>query len=198
MVYWFHAMGGYYSLKDQTLKLKVDIDANRVLVVNTGAEDVFTKFLSEKAVFVTVEEEFMKMADTKSIRLLMNPVKLTFAPESFDAAILFFTFFYLPKHEAIIENVNRVLKKWGKLFIWDVSIPKKMAHKSFFVVPLLIDTGQELIRTVHITKWRREQPVGLVKKITRERGFKVVKEEIYDQIFYLELLKIAPAKQHSL
>lgn len=188
-------MGGYYSLKDQTLKLRTNIDANRVLVINTGAEDVFTKFLLDKAVFVTIDEEFMKMADPRSIRLIMNPTKLTFAPESFDAVILFFTFFYLPKHEAIVENVNHVLRKWGKLFIWDVSIPKKMAHKSFFVVPLLIDTGEELIRTVHITKWRREQPVGLVKKIARERGFKIVKEETCDQLFHLELLKIAPLKQ---
>lgn len=156
---------------------------------------MFTKFLLDKAVFVTIDEEFMRMADPRSIRLIMNPTKLTFAPESFDAVILFFTFFYLPKHEAIVENVNYVLKKWGKLFIWDVSIPKKMAHKSFFVVPLLIDTGEELIRTVHITKWRREQPVGLVKKIARERGFKIVKEETYDQLFHLELLKIAPLKQ---
>ncbi len=187
-------MGGYYSLKDQTLKLRTNIDADRVLVINTGAEDVFTRLLSDKAVFVTTDEEFLKMADPRSIRLIMNPTKLTFAPESFDAVILFFTFFYLPKHEAIVENVNRVLKKWGKLFVWDVSIPKKMAHKSFFVVPLLIDTGEELIKTVHVTKWRREQPVGLVKKVARERGFKITKEETYDQLFYLELLKIAPSK----
>jgi len=187
-------MGGYYSLRDQILRLTSEIAGQRVIVVNTGAEDVFTKLLVDRAVFTTTDEEFLKLADPRSIRLVMNPTKLPFAPETFDAAVLFFTFFYLPKPEAIIENVNRVLKKWGKLYIWDVVIPKKMAHKSFFVVPLLMDTGQELVRTVHVTKWRREQPIGLVKKIARERGFKVTKEELYDQVFYLEMVKIAPLK----
>lgn len=190
-------MGGYYSVRDQTLKLNCEINGQRVLVVNSGAEDVFTKFLLDRAVFVTTDEEFLKLADPRSIRLVMSPTKLSFAQETFDAAILFFTFFYLPKHEAIIENANRVLKKWGKLYIWDVAIPKKMAHKSFFVVPLIIDTGDELIRTVHVTKWRREQPGGLIKKIARERGFKVMKEEKYDQIFYLELIKIASLRSQN-
>ncbi|HBT38741.1 MAG: Methyltransferase type 11 [Thermotoga sp. 50_1627] len=190
-------MGGYYSLRDQTLRLTPEVNGQRVIVINTGAEDVFTRILLDRAVFITTDEEFLKLADPRSIRLVMNPTKLSFAPESFDAAVLFFAFFYLPKHEAIIENINRVLKKWGKLYIWDAVIPKKMAHKSFFVVPLLIDTNQELIRTVHVTKWRREQPVGLVKKIARERGFKLTKEELYDQIFHLEMVKIAPIKQQK-
>lgn len=190
-------MGGYYSLKDQILKLRTEIEGQRVLIINTGAEDVFTGRLLDRAIFITTDEEFLKLADPRSIRLVMNPTNLSFAPETFDAAVLFFTFFYLPKFEAIFESVNRVLKKWGKAYVWDAVIPKKMAHKSFFVVPLLIDTGQELIRTVHVTKWRREQPSGLVKKIARERGFKVIKEEVSDQLFHLELVKIAPIKQET-
>ncbi len=188
-------MGGYYSTKDQQIKIENDFDADRILVICTGGDDLFTKILKQRAILVTPDEELMKGADPKSLRILMNPLKLSFAPESFDMVICFFTFFYLPKHKAIFENVSYVLKRWGRLLIWDATIPKKIGHKSFFAVPVLIDSGFEVIKTVHVTKWKFEQNSGFIKKIARENGFKLLKEEIYDQIFHLEFSKIAEIKR---
>lgn len=188
-------MSGYYSTKDQQLKIKTDLDADRILVICTGGDDLFTKILKQRVVFATPNEELMKSADPRSLRIVMNPLKLSFAPESFDMVICFFTFFYLPKYKAIFENINQVLKRWGKLLIWDVTIPKKAGHKSFFAVPVLIDTGLEVIKTVHVTKWKYEQNPGFIKKIARESGFKLLNEESYDQIFHLEFSKITESKK---
>ncbi|HOJ87970.1 MAG TPA: methyltransferase domain-containing protein [Pseudothermotoga sp.] len=188
-------MSGYYSIRDQQIRVTDDFDGDRILVLCTGGDDVFTKLLKQRAVLIVPDEELMKGADTKSLRIVMNPLKLSFAPESFDLVICFFTFFYLPKHKAVFENVNHVLKRWGRLLVWDAVIPKKIGHKSFYAVPLLIDSGFEVIKTVHVTKWKFEQNSGLIKKIARENGFKLLKEETYDQIFYLEFSKVADAKK---
>lgn len=188
-------MSGYYSTKDQQIVVKSDLDADRILVICTGGDDLFTKLLKHRAVLVTPNDELIKSADPRSLRILMNPLRLSFAPESFDIAICFFTFFYLPKYKAIFENVNHVLKRWGKLLIWDSIIPKKVGHKSFFAVPVLIDTGLEVIKNVYVTKWKFEQNPGLIKKVARESGFKLLKEESYDQIFHIEFSKVAEIKK---
>ncbi|ABV34456.1 MULTISPECIES: class I SAM-dependent methyltransferase [Pseudothermotoga] len=187
-------MSGYYSLKDQHVEIKFESEDERVLIICSGGEDVFTKLLKERAVFITHEEDLLKSADQRSLRLLMNPTKLTFAPESFDTVVCFFTFFYFPKYKAIFENVNRVLKRWGKLLVWDVTIPKKVSHKSFFAVPLLIDDGLEMVKVVNVTKWKFEQSSGMIKKIARESGFKLVKEQTFNQVFHLEFSKISDMK----
>ncbi|MEJ5228481.1 MAG: methyltransferase domain-containing protein [Pseudothermotoga sp.] len=188
-------MSGYYSIRDQQIRLKADFSADRILVICSGGEDLFSRLLKEKIVFVTPLEDLLKAADAKALKILMNPTKLSFAPESFDVVLCFFTFFYLPKHKAIFENVNYVLKRWGKLFVWDVTIPKKVGHKSFFAVPVLIDTGLEMIKMVHVTKWKFEQSSGFIKKIARENGFKLLNEELSDQVFHLEFSKIADVKR---
>lgn len=188
-------MSGYYSIKDQQIKIRSDFDADRILIIFAGGDDPFTKLLKQRAVLITPNEEIIKSADSRSLRIVMNPLKLSFAPESFDTVICFFTFFYLPKHKAIFENVNQVLKRWGKLLIWDSTIPKKVGHKSFFAVPILIDTGIEVIKTVYVTKWKFEQNSGLIKKMARENGFKLLKEESYDQVFHLEFSKVAETKK---
>ncbi|MFN3283750.1 MAG: methyltransferase type 11, partial [Pseudothermotoga sp.] len=77
-------MSGYYSTKDQQIALKSDLDADRILVICTGGDDLFTKLLKHRAVLVTPNDELLKSADPRSLRILMNPLRLSFAPESFD------------------------------------------------------------------------------------------------------------------
>ncbi|WP_245530500.1 methyltransferase domain-containing protein [Pseudothermotoga thermarum] len=187
---------GYYTSNEQIFPLKIEKSQNtKNLVIHTGGDDVVTKFLKEQAVFITPYEELLRCADQSSLRILMSPTKLLFDASCFDRVFCFFCFFYLPKYQAIFENANKVLKRWGILHIWDVEIPKKFGNYSFFVVPTLVDTGIELVKMVHITRWKREQDILYLKKIARETGFKVLEEQKFDKVFYLKLTKIADLKK---
>ncbi len=189
-------MRGYYTLNEQIIPIRIEVQNDtRALVVHTGGDDIITKFLKERAVFITPYEELLTCADPRSLRIVMNPTKLQFGSDCFDQAYCFFSFFYIQKHQAIFENINKVLKRWGKFHIWDAEIPKRFGHNSFFVVPVLVDTGLEMVKIVHVVKWKGEQILPYFKKVARESGFKISNEKKYDKVFYLELSKIAEIKK---
>ncbi len=189
-------MRGYYTINEQIVPLRIDNRQNvRGLVIHTGGDDIVTRFLKDRAVFITPYEELLNCSDPKALRILMSPTKLLFDSDSFDEVFCFFSFFYLQKHQAVFENVNKVLKRWGKFHIWDVEVPRRFGHHSFFVVPILVNTDLEIIKMVHVVKWKNEQSVSYLKKVARETGFKVMSEEKYDKTFYLELSKVADIKK---
>src|SRR5660398_83070 len=92
----------------------------------------------------------------------MDRTCLKFLDEIFDNTTSFFTFMFIPnsQHEAVIEEIYRVLRPGGKFYIWDVKIPEfdessgLNKDKTLYVVPLLVDLGNEKIDTSYGTnKW---------------------------------------------
>lgn len=187
-------MRNYYSLNDQFVTLKPLNNSRRVLDICLGGESIISRVVSGEGVVISPDEEILKAADSKSLKVLMNPANMTFFPESFDVVTCFFSFLYLSKYRPVFVHINRVIERWGRLLIWDCTVPKRISHKTFFAIPLIVDTGLETIRTVHVIRWNKEQSIGLFKKIARETGFKIVTQETYDQVFHLELIKVGRPK----
>jgi SAM-dependent methyltransferase len=89
-----------------------------ILDIGGGGEGVIGQLNGLQV--VDIDEREPLDAPPGPLKLVMDARKLTFVPDSFNTANVFFTFMYIkgPDRETVLQQIRRVLKPGGRLLIW--------------------------------------------------------------------------------
>lgn len=159
-----------------------------ILDIGGGGEGIIGRIYKSQVTAIDNRQEELDGAPEGFTKLLMDACDLEFEDNIFDNVSLFYTLMYIDKskHIKVIKEAYRVLKKGGKLYIWDTNI--KEANP--FLVELNIDVGDAVINTTYgVYKENAFQDKDYYKSICEELGFYLIAESLDNDQFYLLLKK---------
>jgi SAM-dependent methyltransferase len=123
---------------------------------------------------------------------VMDARKLTFVPDSFNTATVFFTFMYIkgPDHETVLQQIRRVLKPGGRLLIWDVNFRERPPDKQYALFRYTAQLPGKEVSSGYGVRWPDGvQDLGYWVALGEKAGFETGVRKDAGVWFHLELVK---------
>lgn len=126
--------------------LKQEIQGS-ILDIGGGGEGIIGRLYGPQVIAIDNRQEELDEAPAGFEKVLMDARHLTFPNENFENVTFFYSLMFMNSEtqDKAIEEAARVLKKNGKLHIWDSEI--MTAYPDPFVVDLDIQLGVEQLHT---------------------------------------------------
>lgn len=159
-----------------------------ILDIGGGGEGIIGRIYQLQVTAIDNRQEELDEAPEGFTKLLMDACDLKFEDSIFDNVSLFYTLMYIDKnkHNKVIKEAYRVLKKGGELYIWDTIINEANP----FLVELNIDIGDSIVNTTYgVYKDNAFQDKDYYKSICEELGFYLIAEYLDNNQFYLHFKK---------
>lgn len=164
-----------------------------ILDIGGGGEGVIGQLKGDQVISIDINKQELIDAPSKNLKLVMDARDLKFLDNSFNTVAIFYTLMYIREadHEKVFNEVYRVLKPDGRLFVWDVDLPSRkdssletILYSFTFKLPnTTINTGYG----VH--KQEKEQNLQYYIELAQKTGFKVVTSSQNGSSLYLEVQK---------
>ena len=171
--------------------MKIIIDKTikgTILDIGGGGEVIIGRIYQSQVTAIDNRQEELDEVPEGFSKLLMDACNLKFEDNIFDNVSLFYTLMYIDKnkHNKVIKEASRVLKKGGELYIWDTNINQANP----FLVELNIDIGDSIVNTTYgVYKDNAFQDKDYYKSICEELGFYLIAESLDNDQFYMHLKK---------
>ena len=165
----------YHMFPPQQLALEPVQAEGWILDVGGGGEGVIGLLNGAQVVAIDIDERELLDAPPGPLKLVMDARKLTFVPDSFDTATVFFTFMYIkgPDHETVLRQIRRVLKPGGRLLIWDVNFRDRPPDKALALFTYTAQLPGRQIRSGYGVSWPGGvQDLGYWVALGEKAGFK--------------------------
>ena len=160
------------------------------LDIGGGGEGVIGRLYKDAVTAIDNMQEELDEAPDCCKKLLMDATALDFCDESFDNVTFFYSLMFMStetKAKAVSEAF-RVLKKGGRLVIWDCCV--KSAYPTAFSAVLDIELPEETLHTEYgIIGTDVEQTEKTLIAMCQEDGFMLLKSEEETEHFKLVLKK---------
>ncbi|MGI5900317.1 MAG: class I SAM-dependent methyltransferase [Christensenellales bacterium] len=159
-----------------------------IVDIGGGGEGIIGRIYMAQVTAIDNRKDELDEAPGGFKKLVMDASAMEFEDGSFDNAASFYTFMFIEKekHEKVIQEAHRVLKKGGSFHIWDSRI--KTADP--FVVELDIDASGERIHTTYgVYKDNAFQDENHFKLICEKSGFVLEEGGSRGDQFYLRFFK---------
>ena len=159
-----------------------------ILDIGGGGEGIIGRIYQSQVTAIDNRQEELDEAPKGFTKLLMDACDLKFGDSIFDNVSLFYTLMYIDKnkHNKVIMEAYRVLKKGGELYIWDTIINEANP----FLVELNIDIGDSIVNTTYgVYKDNAFQDKDYYKSICEELGFYLIEKSLDNNQFYLHFKK---------
>jgi ubiquinone/menaquinone biosynthesis C-methylase UbiE len=162
-----------------------------ILDIGGGGEGIIGLLKGEKVIAIDTRKEELEEAPDGPLKIVMDAKELQFLDNTFQTVTAFFTFMYVKRSDRkkVLQQVYRVLKPGGNVFIWDVVLLPD-TDKEWFVVPLVVFVRGKEIKTGYGVKWKeRVQNMEYYLDLAKEIGFNIVDNTQQDQHFFVHLKK---------
>jgi len=182
----------YHRFPPQQLALEPVQAEGLILDVGGGGEGVIGQLNGAQVVAIDIDERELLDAPPGPLKLVMDARKLTFVPDSFNTATVFFTFMYIkgPDHETVLQQVRRVLKPGGRLLIWDVNFGNRPSDKKSALFRYTAQLPGKQISSGYGVRWPDGvQDLGYWVALGEKAGFEARARKDAGVWFYLELVK---------
>ena len=159
-----------------------------ILDIGGGGEVIIGRIYQSQVTAIDNRQEELDEVPEGFSKLLMDACNLKFEDNIFDNVSLFYTLMYIDKnkHNKVIKEASRVLKKGGELYIWDTNINQANP----FLVELNIDIGDSIVNTTYgVYKDNAFQDKDYYKSICEELGFYLIAESLDNDQFYMHFKK---------
>ena len=168
--------------------LKKELDG-KILDIGGGGEGIIGRLYSHRVVAIDNCQEELDTAPEGFAKLLMDATDLQFDDSSFDHVTFFFSLMFMcaaDQKRAIFEAA-RVLKKGGKICIWDCDIVS--AFPDPFCIDLEIELPNERIHTTYgIGKLDAQSHTSITEQCCNA-GLVLVAKEVEADFFCLTFTK---------
>ena len=170
------------------LWLRQDLNGS-ILDVGGGGEGVIGRLYGQSVTAIDNCREELDEAPCGCRKLVMDASALSFADASFENVTFFYSLMYMnrPTQRAALSEAARVLKKGGKLLLWDCEI--STAYPEPFLAELDIRWMQERILTTYGIVKTDGQSMQDFEFLCRENGLSSLKKERNGGHFYLAFQK---------
>lgn len=176
-----------YIVENQRIKIEEEILGRRILDIGGGGEGIMGLVYGHRVVAIDPRLDELEDAPEGPLKIVMDAKELSFLRNSFDAVTSFFTLMYINNddHKQVFNEVYRVLKDNGEFILWDAEISEYDGGiKDIFVIQLTINTPIKEIKTGYgISRRNKSQNIEYFTEMGKSVGFKVVREEIEEQVF---------------
>jgi ubiquinone/menaquinone biosynthesis C-methylase UbiE len=179
-----------HVVEQQTIKIKPLKTDGFILDIGGGGEGIIGKLNGMQVAAIDKRLSELEETDNDSLKIAMDATDLKFLDNTFTAATAFYTMMYIPNDEKpkVLAEAYRVLKPGAKLHIWDADIPEESGYKKHFVIPLKIIMPDETVDTGYGSSLKRQNAQTLID-LAEATGFRIMKVETGEHIFYIELEK---------
>jgi ubiquinone/menaquinone biosynthesis C-methylase UbiE len=183
-----------YFSERQTVKLDRFDCKDWVLDIGGGGEGVIGQLLGQRVIAIDpLKRELEEAPETKSLKIVMDARELKFLDNVFNTATSFFTMMYISSEdkEKVFQEIYRVLKPGGELYLWDAKIPPcDNTQKDIYIVSLEIQFEQKQIETGYGTKWTSKgQNMNLYTELGENTGFHVLEKQEAGETFFIRFIK---------
>ncbi|UCH56616.1 MAG: class I SAM-dependent methyltransferase [Candidatus Bathyarchaeota archaeon] len=179
-----------HIIEQQTVELQPLEADGFILDIGGGGEGIIGKLNGRQVAAIDKRPSELEEVENESLKIIMDATDLKFLDETFGVVTSFFTMMYIPKDqiEKIFAEAHRVLRRGGRLLIWDVKIPERVEGKKHFVLPLRVILPDEEVETGYGVRIQK-QDQHTFKEQAAQTGLEVSDEWEKDEIFFLELRK---------
>jgi SAM-dependent methyltransferase len=136
------------TLDKQTVDLSGVCFSGSILDVGGGGEGVISRHSGQRVTAIDKRREELEESPDIGLKIVMDACEMGFLDGSFDNVTCFYTFMYMRENEVpkVLSEAYRVLKRGGRLWIWDtMMMPVPTAE--VLLVPLEVIISNELTLT---------------------------------------------------
>ena len=183
----------FFFLEKQDVMVN-DFNASRfILDVGGGGEGIIGQLKGKQVVAIDPNRRELEEAADGPLKIVMDAGNMMFLDDAFEVVTSFFTLMYIKgsEHKKIFEEAYRVLESKGRLLIWDVDLPQRLAEEKDFVAFYLnIRLPDREIETGYGTKWPEQtQGLSYYKGLAERVGFIATDHKESGRVLFLDLQK---------
>ena len=181
----------YFETEKRIVDLRNINFEGRILDIGGGGEGIISRHSGDSVVAIDKRPDELAETPDIGLKIIMDACSLKFLDGYFDTITCFYTLMYmsLQEIEQFFCEAYRVLKKGGRLWIWDTVIPA-VSTADIFIAQLEVNISEHSKITVgYGARWNREHSCGVLEPLFEKAGFTVRNMDEGNDAFNLALLK---------
>jgi SAM-dependent methyltransferase len=161
-----------------------------VLDIGGGGEGVIGRLDEDRVLAIDISRPELEMAPGSPVKAVMDALDMPVVSGSVANVTAFYTLMYFDPGDLdqLFQEVRRVVADGGRFLVWDISKRPCPEGKAILVYPLTVTLPDVTIRTGYGTACpENELDISTYKDLAERHGFTVVREEVEEPAFFLEL-----------
>ena len=176
-------------VKTPWVEVKLPQLSGRILDIGGGGEGVIGRTARGEIYILDISEKELEEAKSRGAKgefIKGDARKMEFPDEYFDTVTSFFSLMYMRDSRKVLKECYRVLRKGGKMLIWDAVIPRCLIYN----INVIARSENEVIKAKYAVVFPAPQTCEQIENLAKSVGFEVVRKERHEHWFYLELSKV--------
>lgn len=171
-----------------------DFETDRfILDVGGGGEGIVGCLKGSRVVAIDTRITELKETPAGPHKMVMDAGRMAFPDETFATVTAFFTMMFIPEssHSSVMDDIYRVMKRRGKLYLWDIAMPPRADEvRDITAFNLEIRLPDRTLRTAYgVRSPSIVHDMEYYRRLTAAAGFQIIEQHLGDTVIFMMLRK---------